>query len=288
MGKPPLSESQVELQIEPQFPLVSALFITWKRFDLLKLTVESFLRNTDYPNLELIIADDGSEPQTQALIRTLPAHKFSLPEKHRGLGANNNNGLKLCAGKYILMIQDDWLCSGPAEYLANAVAVLEANPQVGIINFAGAPHPPDPNQQLKGSSEPCFITPRPYRDEDGKKEYFLYCDQPHIRSRAAFEHVGLYFEDRDMEQCEIDYNHRWKQQTEFLTAVFPAYFMRVFSNEGAAQGRSHRLNKFRYRVQRPFVPAAHWLREHCQPVYRSGRWILNTCIRTLEKLRLVR
>jgi glycosyltransferase involved in cell wall biosynthesis len=269
-----------------EWPLVSVLFITWRRFDLLKPTVESFLRNTDYPNLELVIADDGSGPEMQKLIRMLPAQRFALMEKHRGLGANNNNGLAQCSGSYILMIQDDWLCHGPRDYLANTIAVLEINPEVGIINFAGAPHPPDLNRQLKGSSEPCFVTPRPY--EDGCKEYFLYCDQPHIRSRAALESIGAYIEDLDMEQCEIDYNHRWQRQTRFLTAVFPAYFMHVFSNEGEAQGRSHRLNKFRHRVQRPLTPAARWLRQNCQLIYLAGRWSVKTGIRFLEKLRLVR
>jgi hypothetical protein len=271
---------------ETEFPLVSVLFITWKRFDLLKPTVEAFLRNTDYPNLELVISDDGSAPEIQTQIRTLPAHKFSLPREHRGLGANNNNGLRLCTGKYILMIQDDWLCQGPPAYLSNAVAVLEANPAVGIINFAGAPHPPDPNRELKGSDEPCFLTPHPFKD--GEKEYFLYADQPHIRSRAALDHVGFYTENRDMEQCEIDYNHRWQQQTKFLTGVFPSYYMRVFSNEGMALGRSHRLDKFRYRVQRPLVPVAHWLKQRCRPVYRIGHWALNTVIRAAEKLKIVR
>lgn len=269
-----------------EWPLVSVVFITWKRFDLLKPTVESFLRNTDYPNLELVISDDGSGPEIQAQIRTLPAHKFSLPEKHGGLGANNNNGLRLCTGNYILMIQDDWLCHGPSDYLKNAVAVMETNPQVGILNFAGAPHPADRNMPLKGSTEPCFVTPKPY--EDGRFEYFLYCDQPHLRSRAALDYVGLYAEKRDMEQCEIDYNHRWKTQTKFLTAVFPAYYMRVFSNEGEVQGRSHRLNKFRYRVTRPLVPLARWMREHCRPIYKAGHWTMNAGIRLLEKVRLVR
>lgn len=267
-------------------PLVSALFITWKRFDMLKPTVESFLRNTDYPNLELVIADDGSGPEIQAQIRTLPVHRFSLPQKHRGLGANNNSGLRLCTGKYILMIQDDWCCQGPPNYLSNVVAVLEANPEVGIINFAGTNHPPDFNRRLKGSDEPCYVTPRPL--EDGHKEYFLYSDQPHIRSRAALDIIGYYIEDRDMERCEADYSLRWKNQSVFLTAAFPGYLGRVFTNEGFAQNRSHRLTKFRYRALKPVMPVAHWLKANAKPVYWTGRWLANTCIGMAEKLRLVR
>jgi len=275
--------------IDSRFPLVSALFITWRRFDLLKPTVESFIRNTNYPNLEIVIADDGSGAEVQARIRTLPAQHFALASRHRGLGANNNNGLRLCTGKYILMIQDDWLCHGPIDYLVNVVDVLETNPEVGIINFAGSSNPPDFNMPLKGTrntTERCYVTPRPF--EDGRNEHFLYSDQPHIRSRAALEHVGLYLEDRDMERCETDYCRRWKQQTEFLTAVFPDYYSRVFSNEGYMQGQSHRLNKFRYQALRPVMPAAQWLKRNCKPLYLIGRWLANTAIGTAEKLRIVR
>jgi len=89
-----------------EWPLVSVLFITYKRFDLLKKTVESFRQNTDYPRLELVIADDGSGPAIQAEIRTLPADVFALMPKNRGLGANNNNGIRHCNGKYILIVQE--------------------------------------------------------------------------------------------------------------------------------------------------------------------------------------
>jgi glycosyltransferase involved in cell wall biosynthesis len=267
-------------------PLVSVLFITYKRFDMLKQTVESFLHNTSYPNLELVIADDGSGPEIQQKIRTLPVQVFALPPKNQGLGANNNQGLRLCTGKYILMVQDDWACQGPSDYLANAVSVMEANPQVGLINFASAPHPPDLNQPLKGSDEPCYVTPVPY--EDGLKEHFLYSDQPHIRSRAALEHVGYYIEDRDMEKCEIDYNHRWKMQTQFLTAVFPGYYMKVFNNEGVAQQVSFRTTRFRYKVATFLQPAKPFLQKHANPVFKFGKAFVQGSLRTLERLRIVR
>jgi glycosyltransferase involved in cell wall biosynthesis len=267
-----------------QPPLVSVLFITWKRFDLLKTTVESFLSNTDYPNLELVIADDGSDPEVQAQIRTLPAQHFSLPAKHYGLGANNNAGIRLCTGKYILMIQDDWVCHGPADYLSNAIAVLEANPGVGIINFAGAPHPPDLNHRLQGSDEPCYLTPESYKGSG--REEFLYTDQPHIQSREAVDYIGPYKEDRDMEECEIDYNFRWRDQKKFATAVFPAYFKSVFTDEGAAY--SFRTGRFRYRVQSALQPLKPALEKLSPALFQRAKSMAQWTLRRIERLRLVR
>jgi len=271
---------------EIEWPLVSVLFITYKRFDMLKRTVESFRRNTAYPRLEQVIADDGSGPEIQDQIRTLPADVFALASKNRGLGANNNNGLRHCTGKYILMVQDDWECHGPADYLTNAVSVFEANPKLGFINFAGAPHPPDLSQRLQGSAEPCYVTPRPY--EHDRKEDFLYCDQPHLRSRASLDLVGPYIEDRDMEKCEINYNFRWARQTEFLTAVFPGYYMKVFSNEGDALQQSFRTTRFRYKIAKFLQPVKPYLIKHANPLFRLGKALVQGGIHTLEKLRIVR
>ena len=285
MYPPTEIEKPNPMQIPSEFPLVSVLFITYKRFSLLKPTVESFRRNTAYPNLELVIADDGSGPEMQEQIRTLPADIFALAPKRGGLGANNNNGLRHCTGKYIFMIQDDWECHGPPDYLLNCVKVMEANPLVGIINFAGAAHPPALDQPLYGSDEPCYVTPTPYRHH---KEECLYSDQPHIRSRAALEHIGLYFEHRDQDQCEIDYSTRWRQQTKFLTAVFPGYYMKVFSDEGQAQGQSFRRKLFRYRVREALAPYKPFLVEHAEPLFRIGKAAVNSSVRTLERLRLVK
>ena len=269
-----------------EWPLVSVLFITYKRINLLKKTVENFRQNTDYPRLELVIADDGSGPEIQAEIRKLPVDVFALAPKNRGLGANNNNGISHCKGKYILMIQDDWECHGPADYLTNAVQVLEANPQVGLINFAGGEHPPDLNQRLKGSAEPCYVTPRAF--EDDNKEEFLYSDQPHIQSRAALDAVGPYIEDRNMEKCETDYNHRWRDQTQFLTAAFPEYHWRVFRYPDGSLQQSFRKTRVRYKVAEFLQPAKPFLEKHANPVFRLGKALVQGGVTTLEKLRIVR
>ncbi len=264
-------------------PLVSILFVTYKRYDLLRRAVESFRRNTDYPHCELVIVDDGSGQEIQDQIRSLPADTFALAPRNRGLGANNNQGLRQCTGKYVLMLQDDWICQGPPEYLTQAVQLMEAHPEVGLVNFAGAAHPPDLTQRLEGSDELCYLTPKPY--EYGKVEFFLYSDQPHLQSRAALDYVGPYQEYRDMERCEIDYNHRWKEQTKFSTAVFPAYYMRVFTSDAT---QSFRTTRFRYKVHRLLQPAKPWLEQRTPHLFRIGRSVVQSALRALERLRIVR
>lgn len=270
----------------PDWPLVSVLFITYKRFDFLQRAVHGFRQNTDYPNLEIVISDDGSGTIIQDKIRNLQPDVCAFFPKRRGLGANNNHGLSRCRGKYILMIQDDWPCHGPSDYLRNAVAVMEANPEVGIINFGGAPHPPDHAQGLKGSDEPCYVTPVPCTSSN--REEFLYSDQPHLQSRTALDFIGPYIEHRDMGRCEVDYSQRWKHQSRFLTAVFPAYHRQVFSDEGQDVHVSHRQRSFRFRLDRMLLPAALFLKSNCRPLYKLGRASVRLSVSLMEKLRVVR
>lgn len=263
-------------------PLVSVLFVTYKRFDNLERAIESFRRNTDYPNLEIVIADDGSGAEIQEKIRQIPANGYALSEKNRGLGANNNAGLSHCHGKYVLMIQDDWECHGPPDYLSQSVAVMEANPDVGLINFAGSLNSHDPSLRLVGSEEPCFLTPDPANDKG--VESFLYSDQPHLQSMAALRFIGPYQEE-PMVRSEIHYCRSWKNQNRFRTAVFPAWHLTVFRCDYQAPSFSAAM--FSRRTLVALLPFAQWLKRHCHPAYRAGRAGFNACMKILESLRLV-
>lgn len=264
-------------------PLVSVLFLTYKRFGMLQRSVEQFLAHTEYPNLELVIADDGSGTAIQEQIRTLPAHVFALAGQNRGLGANFNQGLACCRGKYILVIQDDCVCKGPPEYLVQAVRVFEANPTLGLINFAGAAHPPDLSRPLEGSDEPCYLTPEPLQ---GPIRFFLYTDQPHLQSRAAIDFVGPYLESRDMEECEVDYNHRWENQTRFTTAVLPAYYLEAFAHEG--EQHSYRTTRMRYKVHKALLPAKPLLQRLAPGVFKAARSSVERTLRFLERHGVIR
>lgn len=268
-----------------EFPLVSALFITYKRVDHLQRAVESFRRKTDYPRIEVVIADDGSGPEIQEKIRSIPADQYALSLKNRGLGANNNAGLRLCHGKYVLMIQDDWVCHGPADYLQNAVMVMEANLEVGIINFAGAKNRPDLSMPLPGSNEPCYVTPVSGADEHYG---FLYSDQPHLQSMESLRDIGPYHENSadNVSRSELYYARLWKSQTRFRIAVFPAYYLQVFQFDETAG--SFRTTTFRNRSLVVLLPVAQALKRFAWPVYRAGRAVFYSLVRVLELLRVVR
>lgn len=277
-----MTDSKFDHVSASEYPLVSVLFVTYKRVDLLERAVHSFRKNTSYPRLEVVIADDGSGPEIQARIRKLPADVFALSPVNQGLGPNNNNGIAHCSGKYILMIQDDWECFGPPDYLRNAVRVMEANPTVGTINFCGAPHPTDPKDKLAGSENPpCYLTPKPY--DNPVKEEFLYSDQPHLILREAQDFIGPYIYHRYIENSENDYCARWKAQSKYSAAMFPDYYRKIFVEIDTS--RSLRATRARYRVGTYLQPLKAYLPK---PLVKVGKAVVLKSIYGLEKLRIVR
>ncbi|GHU31247.1 hypothetical protein AGMMS50256_19430 [Betaproteobacteria bacterium] len=121
----------------PDTPKVSIIIPTRNRLDLLGPCIESLLKNTKYPNWELLIVDNGSDdPNVAPYYETLCR---SLPEKIRLLhydepfnySAMNNLAARHARGDYLLLlnndtecIHDDWL---------DAMMSHAQRPDVGIV-----------------------------------------------------------------------------------------------------------------------------------------------------------
>jgi glycosyltransferase involved in cell wall biosynthesis len=110
-------------------PLVSVAIITYNQKDYLRECIESVLAQ-DYPNIEIIVADDGSTDDTQDMLKEYDQKypgKFvlRLSEKNQGITANSNLAHFACSGKYIAwMGGDDLMLLGK---ISKQVAFMENN-----------------------------------------------------------------------------------------------------------------------------------------------------------------
>lgn len=91
----------------------------------------------DYENVELVIADDGSEDAfTQKYLHELAALGEGrgirvLFLSHGGVAAARNRAIEAATGEYILPLDADDKIEPP--YLREAAAVLDAEPRVGVV-----------------------------------------------------------------------------------------------------------------------------------------------------------
>ena len=202
-------------------PLVSVLLIGYKRPDQLQQTVESLLAMVDYEPLELVLADDGSPESLRVPMRQLPFDQFVFADRNRGLGANTNAGLAACRGEFVLQLQDDWLCTGPPDFLRRAVALCLERPTVGIVRLTRRFGPDldvlPPHGRLEDDADVLLFQPEP------DSPFFLYSDQPHLKSRRFIEFIGAYKESRNMQKTEHDMRRRFNRQDRFEAAFVEGY-----------------------------------------------------------------
>jgi glycosyltransferase involved in cell wall biosynthesis len=97
---------------EQMEPLVSVIIPTYNRDYCIENAVGSVLRQ-DYENMEILIVDDGSTDDTEAVIKSIEDTRVHYYKNlcNKGAAATRNIGLRLAKGKYIAFqdSDDEWL-----------------------------------------------------------------------------------------------------------------------------------------------------------------------------------
>lgn len=114
-------------------PLVSVCIPTYNYANFLPQAIESVLKQT-IQDFELIVVDDASTDATDEVMARYtddPRVTYVRNETNRGLFKNFNYSASLAAGKHLkFLCADDWLAP---DYLARTTALLEANPELGLV-----------------------------------------------------------------------------------------------------------------------------------------------------------
>ncbi|TLD87222.1 glycosyltransferase family 2 protein [Helicobacter sp. MIT 05-5294] len=124
-----------EIPENPQFPKVSVILTTCNREYFFTESIESILEQ-DYPNLEIIVSDDGSQDNTfniaSEYARDNPFIKVVRNARAHGSAGNRNNGLDYATGDLLLLLDDDDLLF--KEAISQMIKVyLQFDKQYGII-----------------------------------------------------------------------------------------------------------------------------------------------------------
>jgi len=228
-----------------QLPMVSVVFIGYKRPDLLEKTVLSFLEVCDYPRarMELILSDDGSPAEMVERMKQLPFDKHVLSDRNYGLGHNSNKGLKAATGDYIFHLQDDWLCRGPGDFLRKGILVLEEYSDVGMVRFHDYWDPSICEERHTSTGETIYL----HRNKlvSGPQEYG-YSDRPHLKRRSFHERFGYYIDGANVSVTEVDFCRRFESQQEVRTCYISG--PEVLEHIGDAEysyNPGHRLDAWR-------------------------------------------
>lgn len=117
-----------------QSPLVSIVIVNYNGREHLRRCLSSVL-NSDYPNFEVILVDNGSTDGSIELVKRLfgnnPHVKLILNEKNLGPSVGRNIGSRIAKGKYLAFLDND--TEVDSLWLKEAIELMEVDPTVGAI-----------------------------------------------------------------------------------------------------------------------------------------------------------
>src|SRR5574341_12560 len=116
-------------------PIVSVIIPSYNHEKYVEECIDSVMRQT-YPNIELIVIDDGSSDNSDSVIRKSlekHCHKFRYIRKlNEGVPKTLNLGLKLSSGKYVSIIASDDVML-PQKTEKEVDVFLKSDDNVGMV-----------------------------------------------------------------------------------------------------------------------------------------------------------
>jgi glycosyltransferase involved in cell wall biosynthesis len=144
-------------------PKVSIVIPTYNRADLIGRTLESAINQT-FADYEIVVVDDGSTDDTEAVVRRVAPGARYVYQKNVGIPEVMNRCVEHARGEYIQWLGSDDLLLENA--LAESAAILDAHPSVGLVY--GAAWMIDQDDKRLWISRPSFVTGAYIRS--GRKE----------------------------------------------------------------------------------------------------------------------
>lgn len=173
-----------------QFDQVALLITHYNRSQSLEKLLQAFI-NQHFIFGEIIVSDDGSQPEHQAKLKQLQQQfEFKLIEtpQNKGLGNNINKGQDTVTKPYTLYVQEDFVpIPGCKIHLQDALQLMENNQDLDIARFYAYFAYPYLKPYQKGFSEMVFS-----RRTINHLKFYYYSDHPHLRRSSFFEKFGRY------------------------------------------------------------------------------------------------
>jgi squalene synthase HpnC len=121
---------------------VSVVVVTYNNIDYNRLCLDSLLRHTLHPNVEIIVVDNASTDGTRELLQSLagahPTVTVIARDTNEGFSRANNIGLSAATGAYLVLLNNDTIVT--AGWLGRLLRHLR-DPSVGMVgpvtNFSG-------------------------------------------------------------------------------------------------------------------------------------------------------
>jgi glycosyltransferase involved in cell wall biosynthesis len=169
-------------------PKISVIIPTYNRAEHLRRTIRYLLDQSDAPEHEILVIDDGSTDSTLELIHEfeekLAGKLRRIPAGHHGPAAARNLGIIKARGNIIAMIDDD--CLPEPDWLANLIRGFEKDDR--LAGIGGQTLPVD-DTNIWSRFQDLFAMRKPH--EDGSGITFLLTNNAAFRRDHLIEIGGF-------------------------------------------------------------------------------------------------
>jgi len=214
------------------FPKISIVSVNFRQTEVTCDMLAS-LRRASYPNMEVILVDNGVVQDSKELfLQKYASLKLIVSEENLGFAGGTNLGIRYASGDYILLLNNDTVV--PPDFLEPMVDLMQQNDQIGIISpkilyydapnmiqYAGIPYIHtltgrgvvngngvqdqgqfDYNEETSLTNGACMLVRREVLDQVGllSELYFMYYEELDFCERAKHHNWLCYY-------CGTSYIH---------------------------------------------------------------------------------
>lgn len=227
-------------------PLVTIVCVSYNHAPFIKEALQSVF-NQSYAELQVIVMDDGSEDESQLIIKDFLADKevdFIAHKENLGYTKTFNEGLEKAKGEYIIDFALDDVMS--PEFVEKSVEALErAGPETGVI-FSNADYTDEDSKVIGNHNEILFKKKMIDEVPSGDifrmvlRRYFI-CTPTMVIRKEVFDRLGGYDEELAYEDFDfwVRSSRYWKYA--FLDEVLMQ--KRKLDTSMSAQRLKHRQNE---------------------------------------------
>lgn len=113
-----------------EHPLVSVIVPAYNCVKYIPETLSSLFQQ-DYPNIEIVVVNDGSKDDTLDLLKSYGDKIVLVDQANTGVPGARNHGIKVARGRYVAFCDSDDLWS--PQKVSEQVRYLETYPEVGMV-----------------------------------------------------------------------------------------------------------------------------------------------------------
>lgn len=245
-----------------EFPLVSVVVPVYNARVSVGETLSSLLRQT-WPNLEIIVVDDGSPDNSLDLVRVyadmdIPGRKFVVvSQPNGGVASARNHGLRLYTGDWVVFLDSD------DAYLPGAITHLMAEREkLGEGNWLVVPQSVEVTGGGLDTTRPMYREPMPApHDQRNVILQYNFGAFTALFPRRFFEEVGVfdetmaYVEDWEFWIRAVYSGWRFHRTQEVLCMVWWTAGSMMSNREAMDAGEDEALRRNLERFRDEMTPA---------------------------------